>query len=330
MDRYFNLYSYCHPVKGCKRAVICDLQRNIIQPIPLILYDFLEKSGTGTYGALTSGMSQQERNAIEVFISFLYHNEFGYFTHEPIDESLIDSPVVEDDALISNAIVDFSAVSRHPLETIVEELGVLGCKALELRFYYQPALTFFLRTLKIASASTIQQIEVCVEKSVEYKLDTLLELKTTFPKLSKITVSNTHENVIYKRDGLIVIFSTELVRSESVCGVTGELYCIAENKLFWESKHYNNCLYKKMAIDKEGYIKNCPSMKEHFGHVSETTLTSVVYQDGFKKFWNITKDHIDTCSECELRYVCQDCRAYVQQADNPYSKPLKCKYDPGS
>ena len=69
-------------------------------------------------------------------------------------------------------------------------------------------------------------------------------------------------------------------------------------------------------------------MKEHFGHVSDTTLTSVVHQDGFKKFWNITKDDIETCSECELRYVCQDCRAYTREADNPYSKPLKCKYDP--
>lgn len=328
MDRIFNLYSYCHPVKGCKRAVLCDLQRNIIQPIPIILYEFLEQARTGTYGALTSGMSQQERNAIEVYISFLYHSEFGYFTQKPIDESLIDSTVVEDDGLISNAIIDFSATSTHSLETIIGELSVLGCKALEMRFYYQPALPVFLQTLEIASASTIQQIEVCVEKSVDYKLDALLDLKTSFPKLSKITVSNTHENVIYKRDGMVVIFSTELIRSESMCGVTGDLYCIAENKLFWESKHYNNCLYKKIAIDKEGYIKNCPSMKEHFGHVSDTTLTSVVHQDGFKKFWNITKDDIETCSECELRYVCQDCRAYTREADNPYSKPLKCKYDP--
>jgi len=328
MDRIFNLYSYCHPVKGCKKAVLCDLQRNIIQPIPLILYDFLELSKTGTYGALTSGMSLQERNAIEVYISFLYHNEFGYFTQKPIDDSLIESTLVEDDALISNAIIDYAATSTHSLEAILGQLSVLGCKALEIRFYYQPAMCDFIRALETASASTIQQLEVCVEKSVDYKLDALMDLKNRFPKLSKITLSNTNENVIYKRDGLVVIYSTELIRSESMCGVTGDLYCIAENKLFWESMHYNNCLYKKIAVDKDGYIKNCPSMKEHFGHVSETTLTSVVHQDAFKKFWNITKDNIETCSECELRYVCQDCRAYTQQADNPYSKPLKCKYDP--
>ncbi len=328
MDRIFNLYSYCHPVKGCKRAVLCDLQRNIIQPIPLILYDFLEQSSTGTYGALTSGMSPQERNAIEVYISFLYHNEFGYFTQKPIDDLLIKSKMVEDDGLISNAIVDFSATSSHSLETIIGQLSDLGCKALEIRFYYQLPLHDFVRELEITSKSSIQRVEVCVEKSVDYKLDELLVIKNRFPKLSKITLSNTNENVIYKREDLVIIHSTELIRSEIACGVTGELYCIAENKLFWESKHYNNCLYKKISVDKDGYIKNCPSMKEHFGHVSDTTLTSVVHQDGFKKFWNITKDNIETCSLCELRYVCQDCRAYTLQEENPYSKPLKCKYDP--
>lgn len=328
MDRYFNLYSYCHPVKGCKRAVVCDLQRNIIQPIPLILYDFLEKSGAGTYGLLTGDMTPQERNAIEVCISYLYHNEFGYFSLKPIDESLIEQPVIEDDSQINNAIVDFSTTSVHGLEAIVAELGMLGCKALEIRYYYQLPLDELKRALLITARSSIEKVEVCVEKSVEYKLETLVALKDVFPKLSKLTLSNTSDNVIYKHNGLVIISTTEIIRSESKCGVTGDLYCIAEHRLYWESMYYNNCLYKKIAVDKEGYIKNCPSMKERFGHVTETTLTSVVQSDGFKKYWHITKDKIEVCSQCELRYVCQDCRAYTIETGNPYSKPLKCRYDP--
>jgi len=156
----------------------------------------------------------------------------------------------------------------------------------------------------------------------------LVALKEAFPKLSKLTLSNALENVIYKHDGLVIISTTEIIRSENKCGVTGDSYCIAEHRLYWESMYYNNCLYKKIAIDKEGYIKNCPSMKERYGHVTETTLTSVVQSDAFRKYWEITKDKIEVCSQCELRYVCQDCRAYTIETGNPYSKPLKCRYDP--
>lgn len=328
MDRYFNLYSYCHPVKGCKRAVVCDLQRNIIQPIPLILYDFLEASRSGTYGALTRDMSPQERNAIEVYISYLYHNEFGYFSLKPIDDSLIELPVIEDRGHINNAIVDFSTASTHDLSPIVEELDSLGCKALELRYFYPLPLEELIRALSITAASSIEKVEVCLETSVECSVETLVTLKKAFPTLSKLTLSHAADNVIYKHDGLVLISTTELIRSENKCGVTGDLYCLAEHRLYWESMYYNNCLYKKVSVDKEGYIKNCPSMKERFGHVTETTLTSVVQTDAFKKYWNITKDKIEVCAQCELRYVCQDCRAYTVESGNPYSKPLKCRYDP--
>jgi len=43
---------------------------------------------------------------------------------------------------------------------------------------------------------------------------------------------------------------------------------------------------------------------------------------------SITKDQVAVCRDCEFRYVCTDCRAYTQDADDPYSKPAKCTYDP--
>lgn len=36
---------------------------------------------------------------------------------------------------------------------------------------------------------------------------------------------------------------------------------------------------------------------------------------------------IDTCKLCEFRYMCHDCRIYITDKDNIFSKPLKCSYD---
>ena len=48
----------------------------------------------------------------------------------------------------------------------------------------------------------------------------------------------------------------------------------------------------------------------------------------FKDKWNIAKDQIKICKDCEFRYSCSDCRAYLEIPDDIYSKPLKCGYNP--
>ncbi len=69
-------------------------------------------------------------------------------------------------------------------------------------------------------------------------------------------------------------------------------------------------------------------MPESFGNIRDTTLMEAIEKPGFKKYWNITKDQIAVCKDCEFRYICTDCRAYKEDPDDDYSKPLKCGYDP--
>ncbi|MEM9686908.1 MAG: grasp-with-spasm system SPASM domain peptide maturase, partial [Bacteroidota bacterium] len=99
-------------------------------------------------------------------------------------------------------------------------------------------------------------------------------------------------------------------------------------KLFTESQRHNSCLNRKISIDSNGNIKNCPSMPQSFGNIKNTTLKAALHHKDFKKYWNLTKDHIAVCKACEFRYICTDCRAYLEKPDDPYSKPLKCGYDP--
>jgi hypothetical protein len=51
---------------------------------------------------------------------------------------------------------------------------------------------------------------------------------------------------------------------------------------------------------------------------------------GFKDAWSINKDEILVCRDCEFRYICSDCRVFIEDPHNIYSKPAKCKYDPYS
>jgi SPASM domain peptide maturase of grasp-with-spasm system len=126
----------------------------------------------------------------------------------------------------------------------------------------------------------------------------------------------------------IIISTQESINSSASCGVVHPAYFTMNIPHYTESLAHNTCLNRKISIDIEGNIKNCPSMKESFGNIKDTTLEEAINKPGFKKYWNITKDQITKCKDCEFRHVCTDCRAYLENPDDMYSAPLKCGYDP--
>jgi SPASM domain peptide maturase of grasp-with-spasm system len=73
-------------------------------------------------------------------------------------------------------------------------------------------------------------------------------------------------------------------------------------------------------------------MPQSFGNIKDTTLEEALNHPDFKKYWNVTKDMIQVCKDCEFRHICTDCRAYTERTyferDIDLSKPLKCGYNP--
>ena len=73
-------------------------------------------------------------------------------------------------------------------------------------------------------------------------------------------------------------------------------------------------------------------MAQSFGNIKDTTLEEALNHPDFKKYWNVTKDQIEVCKDCEFRHICTDCRAYTERThfngDIDLSKPLKCGYNP--
>ena len=76
---------------------------------------------------------------------------------------------------------------------------------------------------------------------------------------------------------------------------------------------------------KQGFIKNCPSMKTNFSKLNENRLQMIIDNPKFNYLWNINKDLIKVCKDCEYRYCCTDCRAGVK---SDFDKPIKCNYNP--
>ena len=69
-------------------------------------------------------------------------------------------------------------------------------------------------------------------------------------------------------------------------------------------------------------------MPKIYGNITNDKLQDALKHPDFKKSWLISKDQVLTCKDCEFRYICTDCRAYLEDPEDIFSKPLKCGYNP--
>lgn len=83
---------------------------------------------------------------------------------------------------------------------------------------------------------------------------------------------------------------------------------------FYVRQQYNTCLYGVFAIDLFGNIKACPSIGEVIGNLKDNTLDKILRSDKLYDFWSFTKNHVNKCDECGMKYFCSDCSLFELEA----------------
>lgn len=329
-NKNIKLFASCISVKGANRSIICDLQRNSYVFIPNDIHDVLEIHDGKKLNEVKEFYDNQCDEILDEYFDFLLKNEFVFFTDYP---ELFPKMSLEwrEPLEINNAIIDIS--DSLDLEIIFEQLGSLHCKSVEIRSFsiIDIGLIEKIMTLLNTNKSIITSIGFVGTQSNVINQSLLETLIFEHPRISYFIICNSHENKFippleHKRGNIYYV--TENVSLSTQCGLISKGSFAVNTRLFTESQNHNTCLNRKISIDKDGNIKNCPSMSQSFGNIKDTTLEEALNHPDFKKYWNITKDQIEVCKDCEFRHICTDCRAYIEEPDNQYSKPLKCGYNP--
>lgn len=329
MNKCFKLYANCIAVKGDKRSVICDLQMGKITFIPNSLHEILTVHCNKTIAEIFAAYDSQYQETINEYFDFLIKKELGFYTEKP--ELFPDLPLEwEEPATITNAIIDTDDNSQHNYSQIFKELNNLGCQSLQLRFYNELNSKELERILELLKVRKIRSVEIIVKYNNDYTPANLEIIVEKYLRISSIVVHSATQNKIVKhevtKNWAAIVYSKQRIETASSCGEISPRYFSVHVKTFTESIHYNSCLNRKISIDVEGNIKNCPSMEKSYGKYPEITLREAINCEGFKAIWHITKDKIEGCNVCEFRYICTDCRAFMPYGCN--SKPTKCKYNP--
>jgi len=328
------LFANCIPVKGASRGAICDLQRNLFIPVPLSLIQLLDDNNIFHITRIKESLDKQSMDIFKEYIELMEKHELIFCCDAneakkfPLLNMEWDYP-----SQISNAIIDIDLESKHDYNAILEEnMDAINCRHIQFRHFGESELSFWQEIINIVNSSSIYSVEIILKDTPANF--THAEISTWVfqnRKIQSVTLHSSLENkeIQSKQNEFSGVMSVkESITGVSHCGIIHHAFFASNIESFTESQHHNTCLNRKISIDVNGEIKNCPSMNKSYGNIKDTQLIDVVNNPEFRKVWDIKKDEITKCKDCEFRHICTDCRAYLDDPKDQYSAPLKCGYDP--
>ena len=89
----------------------------------------------------------------------------------------------------------------------------------------------------------------------------------------------------------------------------------------------NSCWGTKLAVTKDNMVRPCIYSEIELGNLKNENIIDIL-NEAFK-YQTITKDKVEKCKDCELRYACFDCREIARRKNGSlYSPNPYCNYDP--
>jgi SPASM domain peptide maturase of grasp-with-spasm system len=331
--KYFNLFSDILITKGVNRILISDLQRNSSELQSLELNSLVEELKSNSIEEVFAFYDEESKEIVQEYLNFLLEKEYGFITENNWDENFPPLSLAFTDAsTISNIFIETADLLLSP--QLVQSIENLGIRHLVVYCESELSLSSFLVLEDTLNGSCLESIEIFspYHSGVDEGFIKTLNEKCTriysliFHKCEKAPFEVVD---IFKFN---LVFTSQYLKI-NFCGKVDLKYFDTNLMKVLEAVNHNSCLNKKIGIDINGNIKNCPAMPQIFGNINNTSLEEALNAKEFRAYWNITKNDIMVCMDCEFRNVCTDCRAFTERthinhAGLDISKPLKCGYNP--
>jgi len=335
MKNLYKLFADCIPVKGYQRSIIYDIRRCEFKFIPNKLYDILCQNPLLDFDSIKKAHNFSEKEVIDSYFDFLMTNEFIFQCTKKTVKCFNDIEIkYKTPYLINNVIVEIDKTSKFNLQELFKNLENLGCIDLQIKIFDVIAMNKINDILSYTCNKRIRSIELIIPymKSFINKENIFSLLQNNLRITSLIIYATEKEeidtlNVQFKNKFSKIYFCSDEIDSSLHCGFVSPMYFTINLPFFMESKLFNNCLNQKLAIDKEGNIKNCTALNKSYGNIDNDNLSHIISSSEFQKLWKIRKDEVLVCQDCEFRYMCSDCRTFTKN-DDLYGKPKYCHYDP--
>lgn len=335
-DLYFIVSSSCQLTKGYRMTLLQDFSRKSLEYIPNDYYMLTKLLDRNKLGEVTSKIASSSMESFEKYLNFMLDKEYAFLVKDISTFPAKDRTIHDTLFPINDAIIEFDFLESNLEEMYyyLNELNLMQCPYLQIRFLPPCRFNYIKDVLNKICMMDFECVEVHVADSHNIPINIWNELIFANVAVSRIYLYNQSQSEVLPYN-VEPIGNESLLMGEVItikhsldvknCGNINKYSMQFFNEDFYEiSKHYNSCLYKKIAINKYGHIKNCLFLDKDYS--AANGLQRLVRSEDFRKCWYLKKDSIKICQDCEFRYNCLDCRAcsLLDKLD----KPQKCNYNP--
>ncbi len=328
---FFKPYACCIPVKGFGRSIIYDLNRSVFTYIPNSLFEIMKEHQGQTVAQIKQSVEPYYWDILDKYFDFLLQNEFILLANAKEELNLF--PALElsyqSPSSISNAIIQIKETVTINLPHLIEELSVLGCRAIQIVFYGEGDVNFLSKVLTLFDKSRIGSIEVFMKYNENISESILDQIINKFRRIHKLTLYAATKDLIFRNFHFrmqAISFITRSIDYRLQMPIKDTSNFRTNIDLFCESQKFNTYFNQKVVIDINGNIKNAPNTEISFGNVNDQSLAEIIHTEEFQALWHIKKDDIEICNLCEYRYMCVDNRI-PKKKENKWVHSEKCNYD---
>jgi SPASM domain peptide maturase of grasp-with-spasm system len=205
----------------------------------------------------------------------------------------------------------------------------LFCSAFEIVSWKEIIYNDLCKILELFDDTrNIYHVDIITKYNKKFQLNNIKKIAKKYFIVNRFVAHSAPYDFTENSDHTSIIYTTETLNEKSECGKISKNYLSLNLQHITEAKNHNSCLHKKISIDKNGSVKNCPFTSETLGKILDDDILEKIQSKHFQKLWHITKDQIKVCKNCEFRYICTDCRVFVKDKNDIYSQPAKCTYNP--
>jgi SPASM domain peptide maturase of grasp-with-spasm system len=327
INKEFKLFSNCLPVKGINRGVLVDVQRQNYHILPNEIIDFInEYSGKKVYNLFQD--FKNHKSILKKYMRYFLTNELVILTENsaafPAISSDFDRPFVIDTVTLDLNLSIASLCSFFSTKT--DSLGICCLRLVSEDLCLQKLYEIF----QFLENSKIKTIVLFVKYRQGFEQE-LAEIKSKFTRIAEIVFYDVDKETTFKKATQVkFIFENKSLIQVLSMQIHNHNDFLLTIETFNEALKYSSVYNRTIYIDRFGNIKRHIEDQSVFGNIDIDDLNDVVKNQKIKLFWEISKDKIKVCKDCEFRYICPDGSIPFKEKETDllYTTQTQCNYDP--
>ncbi len=336
-NMYFKLFANCKLVAGRRRSAIYDLQRELLYHIPNTLANIIKTFEGKKIGEVYKKFGDQS-TVVNEYFNFLIEKDLIVLMHniENFENFIeVDSGFYYPKSLSCAVIgIASSTANGNYLELLCKNLYETKCPYVQLRFHpemmvdeIEAVLSVFVEKSIFRGISIALNIDI-YDKIIKSKiLNHPVVYMVIWYGASEKRLEHIEEN--QKSDKAVFYLNNDFPEFKEFNKLRFK-YFQPNLMSFTEALNYNLYYNQKAYIDITGNIFQSPfTTNKVMGNIRVHRLNEVVKKKEFQELWEIGKDKIAICRECEFRYVCCDGRIPIKvEGSDHYKYEDDCSYSP--